>query len=151
MAVEQAGLMAETNHKRNQIMDQIRKAFGPTRTKPLSLQERLEGLTPEKLEFVMNIASLVKIASAFDKRRSYAELVDSMYGTLEPSLRRLIADMLQDADPIQEPTEAKPDLRVAAREQIIKDYASMSILFPPKEATPESFMAKMAMSESSGR
>jgi hypothetical protein len=80
--------------------------------------------------------------------------------------------MLQEADPIQQPTVAKPDPRVVAREQTIKDYDSMLPLFSPKEAvpetqeldneyqvfpslkefnaTPDSFMQKMAMSESSG-
>jgi len=173
MTAKQAGLMSDSNPRRKEMMDLIRKAFGPIAAKPRTLEERLEALPADKLEFVMNIASYVKIASGFNKGRSYKEVVDSMYRTLEPTLRQLIADMLQEADPIQEPTVAKPDPRVVAREKIIKDYDSMSPLFSPKYAapetqeldkendvfssikefyaTPDSFMQKMALSESSGR
>ena len=173
MTAKQAGLMSDSNPRRKEMMDLIRKAFGPIAVKPRTLEERLEALPADKLEFVMNIASYVKIASGFNKDRSYKEVVDSMYRTLDPTLRKLIADMLQEADPILEPTVVKPDPRVVAREQIIKDYDSMLPLFSPKEAapetqeldkenealpslkefnaTPDSFMQRMAISESSGR
>ena len=173
MTAKQAGLMSDSNPRRKEMMDLIRKAFGPVAVKPRTLEERLEALPADKLEFVMNIASYVKIASGFNKDRSYKEVVDSMYRTLDPTLRQLIADMLQEADPLQEATVAKPDPRVMAREKIIKDYDSMSPLFSPKEAapetleldkendvfpslkefnaTPDSFMQRMAISESSGR
>ena len=137
MTAKQAGLMSDSNPRRKEMMDLIRKAFGPVAVKPRTLEERLEALPADKLEFVMNIASYVKIASGFNKDRSYKEVVDSMYRTLDPTLRKLIADMLQEADPILEPTVVKPDPRVVAREQIIKDYDSMLPLFSPKEAAPE--------------
>ena len=147
-----------------EMMSALRKAFGPPRGETLTLEQELERLTEERLKLVLNIAQWVKMASGWDNTTPYHVLVERMYGKMDMTTKRLVAAILQDADPREEPDTPAPDKSVAAREAV---YEQMSFDFDTAqaevqafkdaqgeaetpEATMDGFMRKMAMSESSG-
>jgi hypothetical protein len=148
----------------SEMMSALRKAFGPSIGETLTLEEELERLTEERLKLVLNIAQWVKMASGWDETTPYHVLVERMYGKMDMTTKRLVAAILQDADPREEPETSEPDKRVAAREAM---YEQMAFDFDTAQAevqtfkdaqgkaetpetTVEGFMQKMAMSESSG-
>lgn len=89
-----------------------------------------------------------------------------MYKRLDTDTKRLVAAILQDAEPIVALETPEPDKRAAARKKLYDDYQMAFEFGDTKQdakadpdtqtdtATPEttmdSFMQKMAMSESSG-
>jgi hypothetical protein len=148
-----------------EMMSALRKAFGPSRGETLTLEEELERLTEERLKLVLNIAQYVKMASGWDETTPYHVLVERMYGRMDMTTKRLVAAILQDADPREEPDTPAPDKRLAAQKAVYEqmafdfDTAAQAEVQAFKDAqaeaeTPEttmdSFMRKMAMSESSG-
>lgn len=162
---EDTGLMRPMKDAQsNEMMSALRKAFGPSRGETLTLEQELERLTEERLKLVLNIAQWVKMASGWDNTTPYHVLVERMYGKMDMTTKRLVAAILQDADPRDEPETPAPDKRVAAREAM---YEQMSFDFDTAQAevqtfkdaqaeaekpetTMDGFMRKMAMSESSG-
>jgi hypothetical protein len=56
------------------------------------------------------------MASGWDATTPYHVLVERMYGKMDMTTKRLVAAILQDADPREEPETPAPDKRVAARE-----------------------------------
>ena len=115
------GLATPTMKKENDILSATRKAFGRLEGKPRSLEQRLNSLTEQELGLVVQTAQFVKMAHSFgDLRPSkpkepYINLTRNMYPKLSFHLQSLIADVLQDAEPIEEqPKQNK-------RDQIIKD------------------------------
>jgi len=148
-----------------EMMSALRKAFGPSRGETLTLEEELERLTEERLKLVLNIAQYVKMASGWDETTPYHVLVERMYGRMDMTTKRLVAAILQDADPREEAETPAPDKRLAAQKAVYEqmafdfDTAAQAEVQTFKDAqaeseTPEttmdSFMRKMAMSESSG-
>jgi len=114
------GLASPTTKKENDILSATRKAFGRLEGKPRSLEQRLNSLTEQELGLVVQTAQFVKMAHSFgDLRPSkpkerYINLTRNMYPKLSFHLQQIIADVLQDAEPIEEqPKQNK-------REQIIK-------------------------------
>jgi hypothetical protein len=163
---EDTGLMRPIlEHKEaGEMMSELRKAFGPSRGETLTLEQELERLTEERLKLVLNIAQWVKMASGWDETTPYHVLVERMYGKMDMTTKRLVAAILQDADPREEAETPTPDKTLAAREAM---YEQMSFDFDTAqaevqafkdaqgeaetpEATMDGFMQKMAMSESSG-
>ena len=147
-----------------EMMSALRKAFGPSRGSALTLEEELERLTEERLKLVLNIAQWVKMASGWDNTTPYHVLVERMYGKMDITTKRLVAAILQDADPREEPDRPAPDKRLAVREAV---YEQMAFDFDTAQAevqtfkdaqeeaitlgsTMDGFMQKLAMSESSG-
>ena len=163
---EDTGLMRPILERKEtgEMMSALRKAFGPSRGETLTLEEELERLTEERLKLVLNIAQWVKMASGWDATTPYHVLVERMYGKMDMTTKRLVAAILQDADPREETDTPEPDKRLAAQKAV---YEQMAFDFDTAQAevqafkdaqgeaaTPEktmdSFMRKMAMSESSG-
>ena len=143
----------------------LRKAFGPSRGEALTLEEELERLTEERLKLVLNIAQYLKMASGWDETTPYHVLVERIYGRMDMTTKRLVAAILQDADPREDAETPVPDKRLAAQKAVYEqmafdfDTAAEAEVQAFKDAqgeaeTPEptmdSFMRKMAMSESSG-
>ena len=162
---EDTGLMRPIFERKasSEMMSALRKAFGPSRGETLTLEQELERLTEERLKLVLNIAQWVKMASGWDKTTPYHLLVERMYGKMDITTKRLVAAILQDADPREEPDTPAPDKR-AAREAM---YEQMSFDFDTAQAevqtfkdaqedavtsdsTMDAFMQKLAISESSG-
>ena len=77
-----------------------------------------------------------------------------MYGKMDMTTKRLVAAILQDADPREETDTPEPDKRLAAQkavyEQMAFDFDTAQAEAETPETTMDSFMRKMAMSESSG-
>lgn len=164
---EDTGLMQPILARKDagEMMSALRKAFGPSRSDTLTLEEELERLTEERLKLVLNIAQFVKMASGWDNTTPYHVLVERMYGKMDMTTKRLVAAILQDADPREESDTPAPDKRLAASESYYEqmafdfDTAAQAEVQAFKDAqaeseTPETtmdgFMQKMAMSESSG-
>ena len=60
----------------------------------------MESLTETDLEMVLQIAHIVKLSSVFHKEtKPYKMIVDGMYPTMSPQFRRLVADILENAEP----------------------------------------------------
>ena len=148
----------------SEIMSALRKAFGPSRRETLTLDEELERLTEERLKLVLNIAQWVKMASGWDHTTPYHVLVERMYGKMDMTTKRLVAAILQDADPRKEADTSAPDKKLApsevlyeqlafdldtaqAKVQTFKDAQEDAVT---SDTTIDAFMQKMAMSESSG-
>ena len=127
------GIMNPQNNK-SELLTAIRAAFGPRSGETQSLQQRIEALTQSQLETVMTYAQLVKMAqNSFGKAQSYQQLVDSMYPNMQSTLRSIIGDMLQDADPIElpdTPVEPEPTPRELSKEF----YDNLTPLPPLKAA-----------------
>ena len=119
-----SGLMKPTP-KESDLMKDIKRAFGPVSSTPVSLEQQLQRLNESELNLVLTTAQLVKLAHGFKagNTQSYSSLVTSMYPKIKPTLRSLIAELLQDADPIPDAVEvvvASP--RVDPREQVLSEY-----------------------------
>ena len=101
-----SGLMKPTP-KQSDLMKDIKRAFGPVSSTPVSLEQQLQSLNESELNLVLTTAQLVKMAHGFKagNTQSYSSLVASMYPNMKPTLRSLIAKMLQDADPIPDAVE----------------------------------------------
>ena len=121
-------------NNKSELLTAIRTAFGPPSGEAQSLQQRIEALTQSQLETVMTYAQLVKMAqNSFGKAQSYQQLVDSMYPNMQSTLRSIIGDMLQDADPIElpdTPVEPEPTPRELSKEF----YDNLTPLPPLKPA-----------------
>ena len=151
--------------QQSEIMSALRSAFGPRSSKPPTLQEELEDLSQDRLEFILRIATFVKMAHQWNNTEPYHVLVERMYKRLDTDTKRLVAAILQDAEPIEEPDTPAPEKRAGARKKLYDDYqlafdfgdtqqdAKADPETKADTATPETnmdrFMQKMAMSESS--
>ena len=119
-----SGLMKPTP-KESDLMKDIRRTFGPVSSTPVSLEQQLLNLNESELNLVLTTAQLVKMAHGFKagNTQSYSSLVTSMYPNMKPTLRSLIAKMLQDADPVPDAVEAAvTSPRVDPREQVLSEY-----------------------------
>jgi len=159
MANRTQGIMnpLATFDQQSEIMSALRSAFGPRSRKPPTLKEELEELSQDRLGFILRIATFVKMAHQWNNTEPYHVLVNRMYKRLDTDTKRLVAAILQDADPIEEPVAPEPDKRAEARKKVYEEY-QMAFDFDdaqkdtdrPDTTMDNSFMRKMAMSESSG-
>ena len=106
------GLASPTNEP-DDILSQTRKAFGKRTGKPKSLEKKLEAITESELNMVLQTAQFVKLANSFGKPQPYQVTVDSMYPKLNSGIRSLVAQVLEDAEPLD-----IPDTRQAERDRL---------------------------------
>ena len=106
------GLATPTTKKDNDILSVTRKAFGKLDGKPRSLEQRLNSLTEQELGLVVQIAQFVRMAHSFGDlspsktKKPYIDITRKMYPKLSFHLQQIIADVLNDAEPIEEqPTQ----------------------------------------------
>jgi len=168
MAVNKTGLMNPTG-KPSELMDTLRTAFGPYTGSTATLEERLQALPDNKLNLVIQTARMVKTAQSFilnpARAESYQMLVDRMYPKLDFMLRNLIAEVLQDADPLPEIEDTRQKQRDAAVQSVVDDYDAFLAKQKKPEITdediaqyeaeiqeqyPDNFLRQLAQSESSG-
>ena len=164
MAEIPTGLMRPEQRK-NDMLNDLRKMFGPAPSTPRTLEEELQGLDPKELQLALSTANMVKLAHGFKSNNTqpYIELIRSMYPRLNARLQRIIAAILDDADPLP----AVPDKRATERDKAIQVVLSeYDSLMPSQEthtepeqlelpldspdtnaapsATPEAFVASIA-------
>ena len=170
-----AGLMKPSDNT-DSILSSLRAAFGPQGNRPVeTLEQQLEALSETQMNNVMHTARFVKMSHSFgrNKYKPYKVLVDEMYPNMSLSLRKLIADILQDADPVTATVDPTADARDAAISTAVEEYEAilkdrMTITdqdvlefeveagisdTPMQSPTPQQddFLSKLAKSESSGR
>ena len=105
--------LASPTKEPDDILSQTRKAFGKRTGKPKSLEKKLEAITESELNVVLQTAQFVKLANSFGKPQPYQVTVDSMYPKLNSGIRSLVAQVLDDAEPLD-----LPDNRAEERDKI---------------------------------
>ena len=155
-----SGLMKPTP-KEDDLLNSIRRAFGPASSTPLTLEQKLKGLSENELNLVLTTAQLVKMITGMrvGKAEPYLQVVNRTYPRLNSRIRSIIAEVLQDADPISEEEIAAPVGK--SRDAIVDDfYSQWDQQQPSSEASVETqqepqtgnddFLARLTQSESSG-
>jgi flagellum-specific peptidoglycan hydrolase FlgJ len=97
------------------LLEQFRAVLSPTGGSPRTLEEKLAALSDTELQSIMQTAKFVQMAMQFklaanDKTMGWPELVQSMYRGMGIDRRSLIAELLQETDPlpfIPEPKQKK--------------------------------------------
>jgi len=146
-AMNPSGLMSASPEERSELLKLIDNAFGPAPTQPRSLEERLAALTEAELQQVMQWAKFVKISQNFGKAnqaKSYAQLTDEMYGKFDDQRKSLIADILQQADPVEAVGYKPAKTTVNYRDEVGEEWLtattqpvpSPAAVTKPKRATP---------------
>ena len=119
-------IMKQPNSKpEGELLQSLRSAFGPTTGTARTLEERLQSLTERQLQTVMRTAQFVKMASStftYSPTETYQQLVNRMYPGMGRDLRDLVAEVLQDADPIFVEQDTANDPRDAAIRSVLSEY-----------------------------
>lgn len=163
------GLMNADPKQTAPIMDEMRQSLTPRSGPPLSLEERLAAMTEAQRRTILHTAKLVQMAmqtkiAVGDRTEGYYDLVRSMYRNLPHNMATLVAEVLDDTDPLNFVPQPKPKRShsdIAA--QVYNEYAAaygMNAESPKQTApqqqasTPEAdnddFLALLTQSESSG-
>ena len=87
------------------LLEQFRAVLSPTGGSPRTLEEKLAALSAAELNSIMQTAKFVQMAmqmklAADDKTMGWADLVQSMYRGMGIDRRSLIAELLQETDPL---------------------------------------------------
>ncbi|MDC1481457.1 glucosaminidase domain-containing protein [Ascidiaceihabitans sp.] len=109
--------------KPDDLMTNMRRALGPASSTPRSLEQKLQSLTETELNLVLNTAQMVKLIAQMDagKARSYRQIVQGSYPNMRSTLQALIAEVLQDADPLPDVPTITPQ-QPSATEQAGQFY-----------------------------
>ena len=124
-ATNPSGLMSASPAERSELLKLIHNAFGPAPTQLRSLEERLASLTEVELKQVMQWANFVKMSQKFGKTnqvKSYAQLTHEMYGKFDDQRKSLIADLLQEADPVEAVGYTPPKTKVSYRDEVGEEW-----------------------------
>ena len=94
------------------LLEQFRAVLSPTGGSPRTLEERLAALSEAELNSIMQTAKFVQVAmqmkiAASDRTMGWADLVQSMYRGMGIDRRSLIAEILQETDPLPFTPEPK--------------------------------------------
>lgn len=135
MADIPTGLMRPEQRKNDMLTD-LRKMFGPAPSTPRTLEEGLQSLKPKELQLVLSTAHMVKLAHGFKSNNTqpYIDLIRSMYPRLNARLQRILAAILDDADPLPAVTDKRDTERDDAIQAVLSEYDS---LIPSQEAQAE--------------
>ena len=155
-----AALPSSNNGK---LLTQFRNVLAPSMT-PRSIEEQLEQLSEDQRQQILTFAQLAKImavtevASKGYVSRSYLEIVRKVYPGGDEIMQQLIAAVLDEIAPI-EILDEKPKLQAHTDHQLGATYGqkhqinisdTQADTDRPDTTMDNSFMQKMAMSESSG-
>ena len=94
------------------LLEQFRAVLSPTGGSPRTLEERLAALSEAELQSIMQTAKFVQMAmqmkiAASDRTMGWADLVQSMYRGFGIDRRSLIAEILEETDPLPFTPEPK--------------------------------------------
>ena len=144
------------------LLSQLRNALAPS-VSSLSLEERLEKLTPEQRRQVLTFAQLAKMMAATEialkgySTQSYLDMVRKVYRGGDLTMQQLIADELEEVTPIEViKPEPQPETDSRIGFYMRDDFKLPSAVESDTEAPipePEqlSFLDLLEQSESSGR
>jgi flagellum-specific peptidoglycan hydrolase FlgJ len=87
------------------LLEQFRAVLSPSGGSPRTLEEKLAALSDTELQSIMQTAKFVQMAMQFklaanDKTMGWPELVQSMYRGMGIDRRSLIAELLEETDPL---------------------------------------------------
>ena len=144
------------------LLSQLRDALAPS-VSSLSLEERLEQLTPEQRQQVLTFAQLAKMMAATEialkgySTQSYLDMVRKVYRGGDLTMQQLIADVLEEVAPIgvikQEPqpeTDARMGFYMSDAFKL-PSAVEVDTEIPTPEPEQLSFLDLLEQSESSGR
>ena len=154
MEYEANGLMA-TNApliKRTPVLTEFLNSLAPQQAQ--TLEQQLAGMTESDRAFLMTMAKMVRLSmqmriAAGDQSQGYYDLVTQMYGKVSPSKRRLVAEILDEADPLN----FQPESNRGSREDItsaLYDSPKMQVASDEPQQTKADFLERLTQSESSG-
>ena len=133
MDENKTGLMA-SNEASSPLLNQFREALSPATSKPMTFEQRLAGLSDAERTFILRTAKLVQLAmqmrkASNDKTMGWADLVKFMYGNIGITKRSLIADLLEEVDPL--------DFVVQPKAQLSSQEIARSLYDKPEYRLPE--------------
>ena len=87
------------------LLEQFRAVLSPSGGSPRTLEEKLAALSDTELNSIMQTAKFVQMAmqmklAADDRTMGWPELVQSMYRGMGIDRRSLIAELLEETDPL---------------------------------------------------
>ena len=163
--------MMNPQPKQDALLDDIKRAFGPVSSTPQTLEQQLKSLSESELNLVLTTAQMVKIAHGFTRNNTepYSSLVATMYPRMNARLRKIIAEMLEGADPVPAaaPKPSRPqatdvqEALLSSYEAVLQERSTPSSstsnearTFVDTQQAPQSdnddFLARLTQSESSG-
>lgn len=163
--------MMNPQPKQDALLDDIKRAFGPVSSTPQTLEQQLKSLSESELNLVLTTAQMVIIAHGFTRNNTepYSSLVATMYPRMNARLRRIIAEMLEGADPVPAaaPKPSRPqatdvqEALLSSYEAVLQERSTPSSstsnearTFVDTQQAPQSdnddFLARLTQSESSG-
>ena len=92
--------LASPQQEADSILSMTRKTFGKSNKQPPTLEEKLQRLTERELQTVLQTAQYVKLANGMGKAEPYQVTADYMYPKMSTGIRRLVAEVLDDAEPL---------------------------------------------------
>ena len=135
------------------ILDQFRKAFTASTGKEPTLEEKLSALSQSDLNSVMSQSKIAHMSARMQRKvhgappETYGELLQSMYPKSNNDLLSLVAEVLQETDPILEESivpryKKKPKYSSEAAAQFYVDSLR------PKQADVNQFIADAGLEQS---
>lgn len=123
------------------LLEQFRAVLSPSGGSPRTLEERLAALSEAELNSIMQTAKFVQMAMAMkvaadDKTMGWPELVQSMYRGMDSDRRLLIAQILEETDPLPFIPEPKAQKSSQQMGQAIYDRPEF-IVAPVTEPTAD--------------
>ena len=118
-----SGIM-QPQKKQDALLEQFRKALGPTTTVTATLDQRLKGLSETELSTVMTIAQMVKMIASMQsgQQQSYQQIINSSYPLMNAKLKAVVVDLLQDADPRSVAVPEAKQEAVDVRDTLLQNY-----------------------------
>ena len=128
------------------ILDQFRKALTPSSDKEPTLEEKLSALSQSDLNSVMSQSKIAHMSAHGAPPQTYGELLQSMYPKSNNDLLSLVAEVLQETDPILEESivpryKKKPKYSREAAAQFYVDTLK------PKQADVNQFIADAGLEQ----
>ena len=146
------GLMASAQPtKRTPVLTEFLNSLAPQQAQ--TLEQQLVALTDSDRAFLMTMAKMVQLSMQMrigsgDRSQGYYDLVNQMYGKVSPTKRKLVAAILDQADPLDfEPTPKKSQADTAIS---FYDRPEMQIASEEPQQMNSDFLERLSQSESSG-
>ena len=144
--------------KRGPMLEQFMDELS-TQNKPnLPLEDRLSSVSDSERSTLLQLAKLVRISMRLheatnDNSMNYLQLINKMYGSFPLSKRTLVAEILDQTNPLP-PRVAKPEQQLR-QDRVVSIYDSDEMQVVAKEPTTTAadnagFLERLTQSESSG-
>ena len=130
------GLMA-SDEARSPLLNQFREALSPAASKPMTFEQRLAGLSDAERTFILRTAKMVQLAmqmrkASNDRTMGWADLVKSMYANMGITKRLLVADLLEEVDPLDFVPQPKAQLSSQEMARSLYDRPEYQLPEPSK-------------------